>query len=463
MSNRRTNTIAFEVSAWNELVIALNDPLETAWVLIARVVGEPGATDTTLLVRSVHPVPDEAYDVRRADALSIVTAGWVPAFGLAASDEAIPVFVHTHPGGYPEHSKHDLKVDEQLARVAEVRTELEHYASLVLSGTPDEPVFAGRLKVAGGDWELLDRTRIVGERLTLLQNAVSCESAPAAIFDRQVRAFGADGQRALAQLRVGVVGAGGTGSAAIEQLVRLGVKDIVVIDPQTLADTNVTRVYGSTLNDVDLPKVDVAITHGEAIGLGTRFDPIQGGVREKSVAESLVHCDIIMGCTDDNSGRIVLGRMPQALLQLLVDCGVVIDSRGGALFEILGRVSVVTPTSACLVCMGEVDDARARAESMTPEEYTRLAAEGYAPELDTKDPAVITFTTTTASFAINELLARVLGYCDERPANRVLIRMVDRSISTTRRGILGKHRCGRPEHLAAGTSEPFLGRGWTGA
>lgn len=463
MSKWRTNTIAFEASAWSELASALNDPLETAWVLVARVVGEPGATDTTLLVRSVHPVPNDAYEDRQANALSIVSGGWVPAFGVAASDEAIPVFVHTHPGGSAEHSKHDLKVDEQLSRVAEVRTDLGHYASLVLSGTPDDPVFAGRLKVAGGDWELLDRTRIVGERLTLLQNAIAGESVPSAIFDRQVRAFGTDGQRALAQLRVGVVGAGGTGSAAVEQLVRLGVKDIIVLDPQTLADTNVTRVYGSTLNDVDLPKVDVAMKHAEAIGLGTRVEPIRGGVREKSVVESLVHCDIIMGCTDDNSGRIILGRMPQALLQLLVDCGVVIDSRGGVLFEILGRVSVVTPTSACLVCMGEVDDARARAESMTPDEYARLAAEGYAPELDTKDPAVITFTTATASFAINELLSRVLGYCDDRPANRVLIRMVDRSISTTRRGIQGKHRCGRPEHLAAGTSEPLLGRGWSDA
>ena len=42
------------------------------------------------------------------------------------------------------------------------------------------------------------------------------------VFDRQVRAFGADIQELLATLRIGIVGNGGTGSPVAEQLIRLG-------------------------------------------------------------------------------------------------------------------------------------------------------------------------------------------------------------------------------------------------
>src|SRR3989442_2474424 len=42
-------------------------------------------------------------------------------------------------------------------------------------------------------------------------------------FERQVLAFGAESQALLQQLHVGVVGVGGTGSAVVEQLARLGV------------------------------------------------------------------------------------------------------------------------------------------------------------------------------------------------------------------------------------------------
>lgn len=462
MSRPPTHTLALTQDAWTQLISELAADLETAWVLLARPVGFPGDSDVTLLVREVVPVPVDAYADRRRDGLSIRTAGWLPTFGRADAQQAIPIFVHTHPGGDPAHSVWDHEVDEELARVASVRTDQGHYASLVLGGTPGNPTFRGRFKMPSHDWVAVDRLRVVGERLTLLVPQHDQEDS-LDVFDRQVRAFGQAGQQVLRHLRVGVVGAGGTGSAAMEQLVRLGVGEIVVVDPQTLTDTNVTRVYGSTLKDVDRPKVDIAVDAAEAIGLDSYVIPIEGEVLEKRVVESLVHCDVILGCTDDDEGRVILTRMPQALLQLFIDCGVMIDSRGGRLFDIFGRVSVVTPSSACLVCMDEIDLERARAQATPVEERERLVREGYAPELDTTDPAVVTFTTITAGFAINELLSRLFGYCDDEPANRVLLRIGNRSISKQRREIRGNHRCGRAQFLGIGTRAPLLDYGWRDA
>ena len=456
-----TTSIAFAQEAWDSLRSALEANLETAWILVARRVVVSGSSDVSLLVREIINIPEESYLSRTDDRLSIATSGWLHAFARAQRDESVPIFVHTHPNGFRDHSELDLQLDDELARVASVRTGAGFYGSLVLSGTVDTPVFVGRLKSPAQDWEPIDRLRVVGQRLTILTS--TAEEAPLPVFDRQVRAFGADGQRVLRQLRVGVVGAGGTGSAVIEQLIRLGIGSVVLIDPETLDETNVTRVYGSGLSDVDAPKVEVAKSNAGRIGLGTDVDARRGTVVDRPVSEALVHCDVVMGCTDDNAGRVVLTRFPHTMLQLLIDCGVVIDSREGVLFDIFARVSVVTPTTACLVCMGDVNLEAARSETLNEEERRGLAAEGYASELNTNAPSVVTFTTLAASLAVNELLSRVLGYCEDDPANRIVARIGNRSISRNRRPVRGTHRCGNIDSLAAGMQEPFLDYGWTNA
>jgi molybdopterin/thiamine biosynthesis adenylyltransferase len=52
----------------------------------------------------------------------------------------------------------------------------------------------------------------------------------------------------LRHLSVGVVGCAGLGSPVAEQLVRMGVAEIVIVDPDVLdTESNVRRVFGSTL------------------------------------------------------------------------------------------------------------------------------------------------------------------------------------------------------------------------
>jgi molybdopterin/thiamine biosynthesis adenylyltransferase len=454
-----TATLAFTQNTWDALRVALDLDVESGWVLLTRRVGDLNG-DVTLLVRDIVAVPDDAYEIRTGDRLSITPSGWLPAFTRADAEDCVPLFVHTHPGARAQHSRLDLHLDEELARVADIRLEQGVYGSLVLGGTPEKPAFAARIIGRHSSWTGIDRIRVVGQRLTLY---VHDGAVPLPVFDRQIRAFGEEGQKLLGQLRVGVVGAGGTGSAAIEQLVRLGVGHIVLIDPQTLADTNVTRVYGSSLADVDHPKVAVAVRHAEATGLDPSIIPIHGSILDEDIMKTLSHCDVVLGCTDDHAGRLVLTRLPQALLQLLIDCGVVLDSRSGSLFDIFARVSVVTPTTACLVCMNDVDPEKARLEALTDEEREDLVREGYAPELGDPDPSVITFTTIAASLAVNELLSRVFGYCDEGPANRVVARIGSRDISRTRHVVRGTHRCGKRELVASGLAEPFLGYGWSHA
>lgn len=65
----------------------------------------------------------------------------------------------------------------------------------------------------------------------------------------------------------------------------------------------------------------------------------------------------------------------------------------GEVVGIDGRVTVLTPGSACLLCRERIDMAKAQAEFLTPDERKRREDEGYAPALGNTEPAVVTFTT----------------------------------------------------------------------
>ncbi|HHB95294.1 MAG TPA: hypothetical protein ENK88_09160, partial [Campylobacterales bacterium] len=56
--------------------------------------------------------------------------------------------------------------------------------------------------------------------------------------------------------RVGVVGVGGTGGIASEQLVRGGVGNITLIDPDIFELTNINRQHFCTISTVGMKKVE---------------------------------------------------------------------------------------------------------------------------------------------------------------------------------------------------------------
>ena len=78
-------------------------------------------------------------------------------------------------------------------------------------------------------------------------------------LDRQ-SFLGADSDEVLACLTVGLVGLGGGGSHVAQQLAHVGVGHFVVIDDDTIAETNLNRLVGGTLKDVQhaASKIDIA-------------------------------------------------------------------------------------------------------------------------------------------------------------------------------------------------------------
>jgi molybdopterin/thiamine biosynthesis adenylyltransferase len=434
---------------------------ETAGVILAgRATGLDGLR---LLGRELHWVPDNAYHRRTPRSLSIKSTGYVDALARAEERGDIPIWIHTHPGrdADPRRSKYDVIVDNELLATFRIRSGADVYASLVFSPADQWFTFTGLL------WDTEDpvsvgRVVIVDHRWSVISaDDAAAEDQVPLHFDRQVRAFGGDVQRILAQLRIAVVGSGGTGSATGEQLARLGVGSLLLIDPKDLSHSNLTRVYGSTPEDVGRPKVEVLASYLRRIAPTADVNAVNGTITNEEVARLLSSCDIVFGCTDDNAGRLVLSRLPTYYLIPVIDVGVLLSSNGGRLEGIDGRITIVMPGYACLVCRDRIDLARAGAEQLPPDERSARQSEGYAPELGGVEPAVVAYTSAAASFAVAELLERLIGYGPDPEPGEVLLRFHDREISTNVALPKPRHYCDPTIGLlGAGDREPFLGQTW---
>lgn len=322
---------------------------------------------------------------------------------------------------------------------------------------------AGMLVYEGADAVPLQAVRVLDHRWRLLLPPGAADTSVGAAFDRQIRAFGSDGQHLLARLRIGVVGAGGTGSAVCAQLLRLGVGDLLVIDPDVINDdgSNVTRVYGSTMHDIGMPKVDVVARAAEKIGFGTKVTPVQRTINDEDAARLLTDCDVVFGCTDDNRGRLTLSRLAVWYLVPVIDMGVKLTSTHDLLTGIEGRVTVIGHDTGCLQCRGRINPQALQAEVLEVNERADRVAEGYAVGLAERDPAVIAFTTGVAAQAVSELLARIFSLDDEPPSTELLMRFHRRDIRRNTRAGKPGHWCVDPINIGAGDSTPFLGTTWT--
>jgi len=458
-----TITVVIPDAVMEELQSVLAYSTETAGVMLAGVAEAPNG-DIRLLARAMRWVEEEAYSRRAWNGLTIRSEGYVHALAEAEATGATCIWFHTHPGvdAVPSPSEHDRIVDGQIAELFRLRSGSPYYSTLILSPRPHGVAFTGHLQRENDEERPIEYLWEVGDRWRLTRSYESTQPELSPVFDRNVRAFGTNVQHTLGNLSIGIVGCGGTGSAVAEQLVRLGVRHLALIDPDELSASNVTRVYGSTVSDVGRAKVEVLKNHLLRIAPELNCDTIPSMITLEATARRLIGCDVIFGCTDDNAGRLVLSRLATYLLTPVIDCGVLLSSDAdGFITGIDGRITIMSAGQACLICRDRIDLARAGAELLTPEERRRREDEGYAPALGRTEPAVVTFTTAVAAMAVSELLERLIGYGPEPRPSELLLRCHEREISTNVAAPRKGHYCDtESSKLGIGITQPFLEQTW---
>lgn len=365
----------------------------------------------SLHAMSVHEIllVPHAECVRRPDMLHWKTDRLVPLLERVAAEDLALVKVHSHPGGFPEFSDTDTRSDLGLfASVFGWSPSSAPHASAVM--LPDGSMF-GRVFVESARFVPLDLVAVAGDDLKYWHRRSAGRAVEEARSHEQV--FGAGTTDRLRCLRIAVVGCSGTGSHVIEMLARLGVRLLVLVDPERVERRNLNRVVNSAAkhaSDGEL-KVDVMREAVERMGLGTDVTTFPCTLLDPDAVRAVADCDVVFGCVDSAEGRHVLSRLAVQYALPYFDLGVRIDADGsGGVDVAAGTVHYVQPDGWSLLTRGVYTMAQVEAEVLrraNPAEFEARRRAKYIVGVQEERPAVVSINGLVASVAVNDFLARL--------------------------------------------------------
>ncbi len=405
------------------------------------------ARGTRLLARDLFVAEDGIDFVPGVRGYRRLTAEFVRDRILYCRDQRLVYLaIHNH-GGYDRVGFSEP--DDQSHRRS-------YPALLDISGLPVGALVLATNALAGDIWSCdrvrreINETVIIGRNLQRL----SPEPPPAPpeadpMWDRQVRWFGDRGQQLLSQLKVGVVGAGGVGLPLVTMLARLGVGELVVIDPDRLSATNLPRMPEARRIDALMPlrrlrggrlladrfsirKVRLARRAARRANPKIRFTAIPANVVEPRAANALIDCDYIFLAADSHMARMLANTIAHQFLIPAVQLGtrIEVDSDTGDVGMIRTHVRPILPGSGCLRCNNLISRARLQDESVGEEERRRNR---YVDEVPA--PSVITFNTWAAAQAATDFLLSLGGLIElQAPIDYLLARPRLRRIEPVRPG-----------------------------
>ena len=177
---------------------------------------------------------------------------------------------------------------------------------------------------------------------------------PSPMLRRTIDTWGIGVQESIQRLCIGVVGVGSVGAIAAEALARLGVSEIVLIDPDRIELHNLDRFLFGTRKRVGDLKVDIArkniIDHSTHESVSVRAIP--SGIEYENAYRTALDCDLLLSCVDRPVPRDVLNYIAIASGIPVLDAGVSVhvNPSKGAFESARWRSHLVVPGNACLRC-----------------------------------------------------------------------------------------------------------------
>lgn len=420
-----------------------------------------GDSEERFLSREVIIVPEEDIISSEKYKINWSTKSFISTLKKAEEKNYAVALFHNHPSGFNSFSSVDDENEPHLFKLAFNRNGGDRpHLSIIM--TPDGNLIGRVWDSFLNNYEI-NFIRILGDKFKFMYPMQNQYTTPDA-FHRQQLAFGTALNQDLSKLRIGIVGCGATGSATAMLLVRLGIGQILLIDNDIVDITNLNRLHGATSDDVGKPKVEVVGETLSNIGLGTRVRYIQDWAGSDQCKDALKSCDLIFGCTDDNAGRLILNRLAYFYLIPVIDMGLAIkvsNTEPPEIEALNGRVTVIFPNNACLICKEVINIQKAHAENLKREDilgYERLKEEAYVLGEMNPSPAIVTFTTEISTVAVNELIHRIQGYRTNSTFNnriRFFHRDMD-DIKTNDKCLEGCNICDKSSYWGRGDMEPFL-------
>lgn len=408
-----------------------------------------------LLVRSIHRVPYEACSVRTPVRVTWPTEVIEQRLDEAEAELLSVMKIHSHPGGYRSFSPMDDAADRALLPMirGSMEADIPHGSAVML---PSGEIF-GRVLTHEG-FAALHSVSVAGDELKFWYAANPHTGVLPDFTASHAQLFDEGTIERLQRLSVAVVGCSGTGSPVIEQLVRLGVGEIVLVDDDRVEQRNINRILNTTMDDAraERMKVEVLAKAIERMGLGTKVVAVAKNLWDPEVVRQVAQCDVLFGCMDTIDGRYLLNTLATFYTLPYFDIGVRLDGvaeeDGVRIREVCGTVNFLQPGKSSLISRGlftlkQVADAGLQRND--PAAHSQQLEDGYIKGAVAHRPAVVSVNMFAASLAVNEFLARLHPY-REYP---------NRDYASVTFSLSSMELIPDAEEAACGLLRPHVGRG----
>ncbi len=196
---------------------------------------------------------------------------------------------------------------------------------------------------ASGDlvpWELQKQA---AEKFALSYRQVEEEILKAGLlpwrYSRNRESISIENQLKLVKSNVAIVGCGGLGGYVVEGLARLGVGELLVIDPDVFEEHNLNRQLLATFKNLGKPKVEAAKERIEEINPVVRVTIVKGYFGKENGVKLLENSQVVVDALDSIPVRLELAEVCKELKVPLVH---------GAIAGWYGQIAVQCPENNIL-------------------------------------------------------------------------------------------------------------------
>jgi molybdopterin/thiamine biosynthesis adenylyltransferase len=388
--------------AWEDVLQEINEFTSRERAGVLFVTSAPRVEPELLIGLEWMPVPDE-HVIASDHGLTFDGRFNLRVAERAAELRAGAVLVHAHPGGGPPRpSETDARSGAAFLQFLRRRCPDTAHGLLVVADT----TITGIIETATNNSRVA-RVVAAGIPLRSWDSESEAASDDDEGEDRQLLAIGAAAQKRLAEATIAVLGNSGGGSHVTQQLIHAGAGELIVIDPDVVEITNLRRLVGATIDDLEVPKPEIAVRTAAAVRPTVKVIPLAEAFPSTTTINALRRVDVIIGCLDGWDVRDDLNTFAVRHRIPYIDIGIAVAGPTEHLgMRVGGQIAVVTPDGPCLRCMGLVTDERVEA--------SRRRRQGYAD--NEPEPQVVSLNGTVASEAVTTALMLLAG--DHRIARR---------------------------------------------
>ena len=179
-------------------------------------------------------------------------------------------------------------------------------------------------------------------------------------YSRQILSpsIGEDGQEKLSKIRVLQIGAGGLGSPFALYLVAAGIKELTIVDNDTLSISNLQRQILYSESQIGMEKVLAASERLSTLNSEVEIKIHKEYVDENSIEKHIKNKDFIVDCSDNFKTKFLVNRVA-------VNFGV--KSIIAGIKDFFGQIITINPkVSACYECVFNQPNSFDSSESPLP-------------------------------------------------------------------------------------------------